>query len=128
MYTTLLVHLVSGDRADGFEEGGHSSCRYFHGVVDLVSSTRVPCLVLKGSDQLKSSMAMTSTLGRLSLVAHARRLPAYHEQQHVDSGRATATTARRRLVLVAIAAVRWFKNLDVFFLLCLECCVLLLNL
>jgi hypothetical protein len=36
IYTRLLVHLVYGNLACGVEEGGESSGRCFHGVVDLV--------------------------------------------------------------------------------------------
>jgi hypothetical protein len=37
----ILVYLVGGDLAGGFEECGDSSSRCFHGVVDLVESTYV---------------------------------------------------------------------------------------
>jgi hypothetical protein len=61
-YTRLLVHLVGDELAGGVAEGGDSSSRRFHGVVDLFQSTCVTSLVLEASDRFKGSMAMTSTL------------------------------------------------------------------
>jgi hypothetical protein len=48
-YTYLLIHLV-GDLTCGIKEGRDSSGRRFHGVVDLVHSTRVIELVLEVLD------------------------------------------------------------------------------
>jgi hypothetical protein len=59
-YTCLLVHLVGGDLASGVKEGGDSSGRRFHGVVDLVQSTCVTVLVLEASDRFKSLTAAGS--------------------------------------------------------------------
>jgi hypothetical protein len=46
-YSRLRVHLVGGDLVGGIEECGDSSCCRFHGVVDLVQSTRFRGLVLE---------------------------------------------------------------------------------
>ena len=124
-YTRLLFHLVGDDPAAGVEEGEDSSGRPFHEVVDLVKSTCVldlvqsTCvlgLVLQVSDQFKGSMATTSSLGRWSLGARARRLPDCHQQWHAGSGNGAATAARRRLALAAVVFVRWSKDLDVIFI------------
>jgi hypothetical protein len=93
-YSRLLIHLVDGDIAGGVEEGRDSSSRCFPGVVDLVQSTRVTCLVSKGSGQLRSSMAMTSARGCWSLGARAQRLPGCHQQRQADSGKVAATAVR----------------------------------
>jgi hypothetical protein len=45
-YIRLLIHLVVG-----VEEGGESSGRCSHGVVDLIQSTHVTVLVLENLDQ-----------------------------------------------------------------------------
>jgi hypothetical protein len=55
-YTCILAHLVGGVLAGDAEEGGESSGQCFHGVVDLVESTCVICLVLEDSDQFMGSM------------------------------------------------------------------------
>jgi hypothetical protein len=124
-YSRLLVHLVSDDLVGGDEEGEKSSGHRSHRVVDLVQSTRVRGLVSENLDLFKSFMATTSTLGRWSLGARARRLPDCHQQRQADSGRGAATAARRRLALAAIVVVRWYKDLDVIFftfvMLCTTC-------
>ena len=114
-YTRLLVHLVDGDLAGGVEEGGDSSDRCFHGVVDLVQST-CSNLMSEDSDQSKDSMAATSALGRWSLGARARRLPGCHQQRQAGSGRGAATAARRWLALAAVVVARWSKDLNVIFI------------
>ena len=115
-YTRLLFHLVGDDPAAGIKEGGDSSGRRFHGVVDLVQSTCVLGLVLQVSDQFKGSMATTSSLGRWSLWTRARRLPDCHQQWQCRLRNGAATAARRRLALAAIVVVRWSKDLDVNFI------------
>jgi hypothetical protein len=62
-YSRLLVYLVGGVIANGIEEGGGSSGRRFHGVVDLVQSTYVTSLVLEASDHFKGSTSTISVLG-----------------------------------------------------------------
>jgi hypothetical protein len=62
-YTHLLFYLVGDDLAGGVEEGGDSSGRHFHVVVNLFQSMCVIGLVLQASDQFKGSMATTLTLG-----------------------------------------------------------------
>jgi hypothetical protein len=83
-YTCLLIHLVSGDLVSIIEEGGKSSVRYSHGVVDLVQSC-VAILVLRDSNRFKISMAITITLGRWSLGARTRKLPDCHQQRQTGS-------------------------------------------
>jgi hypothetical protein len=39
-YSRILVHPIGDVLAGGVEEGGVSSGRHFHGVVDLVQSTQ----------------------------------------------------------------------------------------
>ena len=114
-YTRLLVHLVDGDLAGGVEEGGDSSDRCFHGVVDLVQSTYYN-LVSKDLEQFKGSMAATAALGRWSLGARARRLPVCHQQRQAGSDGGAATAARRRLAPAAVVVARWSKDLDVIFI------------
>jgi hypothetical protein len=64
-YSRLLVHLVGGDLAGSVEEGGDSSGRRFHGVVDLVQSMYFTSLVLEASDQFKG-LTVTILALRLS--------------------------------------------------------------
>jgi hypothetical protein len=71
VYFCVLFHLVGGDLTVGIEEGGKSSGRNTHGVLNLVSSTCVTGLVSKDSDQFMGSMATTSALGHGSLGALA---------------------------------------------------------
>jgi hypothetical protein len=89
-YTRLLI---GGDITDGVEEGGDSFGRRFHEVVDLVQSTYVIGVVSKALDRFKSSMTMTSALGRWSLGARAQRLCECHEQHHANSGKGVATVS-----------------------------------
>jgi hypothetical protein len=53
-YTHLLIHLVGGNLACVIEEGGDLSGSRFHGVADLVQSTRVIGFMLEASNQFKS--------------------------------------------------------------------------
>ena len=131
-YTRPLFHLVGDDPAAGVEEGGDSSGRRFHRVVDLVQSTCVldlvqsTCvlgLVLQFSDQFKGSMATTLSLGRWSLGARARRLPDCHQQWHAGSGNGAATTARRRLVRAPAMVVRLSTDLDLIFIMVEVFCI-----
>jgi hypothetical protein len=62
-YFHLLIHLVDGNFARGDEEGGESSGRSSHGVVDLVKSVSVAGLMPEEVDQFKSSMATTTPMG-----------------------------------------------------------------
>jgi hypothetical protein len=71
-YTRLLIH---DDLTGGVEEGGDSSGRRFHRVVDFAQSTYFTSLVLEASDRFKGSKATISALGCWSLGTHARRLP-----------------------------------------------------
>jgi hypothetical protein len=93
-YTCILAHLVGGVLAGDAEEGGESSGQCFHGVVDLVESTCVICLVLEDSDQFMGSMM---TDGRWSLGACARKLPGYHKQRQAGCGKEAATSPRQWL-------------------------------
>jgi hypothetical protein len=111
-YSRLLIHPVSGVLADGVEEGGDSSGRRFHGVVDLVQSMYGTSLVLEALDLFKGSMATISALGRWSLGACARRLP----DCQADSGMGAATAARQRLTPAAVMVVRWSKDLTIIFI------------
>ena len=95
------------------EEGECSFGRRFHRVVDLVQSTSFTSLVSQDSDQFKGSMATTSAPGRWSLGARARKLPGCHQQRQADSARGAA---RRRLALAAGVVARWFKDLEVMFI------------
>jgi hypothetical protein len=61
-YTRLPAHLIGGNLAVGIEEGGESSDRCSHRVVDLIHSTYVTDLVSEDSDQFKRSMATTLAL------------------------------------------------------------------
>jgi hypothetical protein len=115
-YSHLLIHPVNGILADGVEEGGDSSGRRFHGVVDLVQSTYGTSLVLEASDLFKGSMATISALGHWSLGARAQRLPDCHQQCQADSGMGAAIAARQRLTLAAVMIVRWSKDLTVIFI------------
>jgi hypothetical protein len=63
--------LVGGDLAGSIEEGGDSSGRLFHGVVDLVQSTYFTSLGLEASDQFKDSTVTILALGHWSLRARA---------------------------------------------------------
>jgi hypothetical protein len=66
-FPRLLIHLVSGDLADGIDEGGESYDRCSLEAVDLVLSTCVVGLLLRDLDGLKSLMATASALGLWSL-------------------------------------------------------------
>jgi hypothetical protein len=44
-----LIHLIGGDLTNGITKGGDFSRRCFHGVVDLIQSTRVTCIKRFGS-------------------------------------------------------------------------------
>jgi hypothetical protein len=54
----------ANDLAGGVEEGGYSSGRRFHGVVDLVQSINSTNLMLEASDRFKGSTTTISALGR----------------------------------------------------------------
>jgi hypothetical protein len=115
-YTRRLVHLVDNDLAGGVEECGDSFGRRFPGVMDLIKSTCIICLVLEDSDQFMDSMAKTSALGRWSLGACAQRFSDCHQQYRADSDKGAVT----------LAVSRSSKDLDVI-LLCLGCFVFLAN-
>jgi hypothetical protein len=70
-------------------------------------------------------MATTLALGCWSLGARAQKLPDYHKQCQVGSSSGAATTVHRRLTLTVVAIIRWFKDLDVIFIifrvLCIYC-------
>jgi hypothetical protein len=78
VYTCLLIHLVNDDLDGGVEKNEESSGHYCHGEVDLIESTHATYLASKDFDQLMGSMVTTSTLGRWSLEARARRLSGCH--------------------------------------------------
>jgi hypothetical protein len=67
-------------------------------------------------DQFKDSMAMTSALGHWSLGARAQRLPEYHQQHQLDSGKGMTTVAHGRLAMAVVVVVRWFRDLNVIFI------------
>jgi hypothetical protein len=101
----VLFHLVGSDLTVGVEEGGESSGRSTHGVLNLVLSTCVTCLVSEDLDQFKRSMATTSALGRWSLGALARRLPTV-----IKYVRQALVVAPR---CVGGSLLRWSKDLNV---------------
>jgi hypothetical protein len=70
-YSRLLVHPVGDVLAGGVEEGGDSSGRRFHGLVDLVQSMYGTSLVLEALDRFKGSTTMISALGCWYLGARA---------------------------------------------------------
>jgi hypothetical protein len=67
-YSVLLIHLIGGDLAGSVEEGGDSSGRRFHEVVELVQSMYFISLVLEDLDQFKCSTATIWLWGAAALV------------------------------------------------------------